>query len=111
VEPRGPKQAITRARRIDADSFTAFDPDWGPAYCRRIVHIEARGGTIVAEDIRLADTESREQAVARIALECVGLKTLKRRGRDALNFQDLAIWNIRDALQAAWDAGAEGRAS
>lgn len=54
MEARGPKQAITRARRIDADSFTAFDPDWGPAYCRRIVHIEARGGTIVAEDIRLA---------------------------------------------------------
>ena len=33
------------------------------------------------------------------------LETLETRNSDRLDFHDLAVWEIRDALQAAYDAG------
>jgi hypothetical protein len=55
VKARGPKDAIARARKLDTDTFTAYEPDWSNAVCRRIVNItDAKGKTIV-EDIRLDD--------------------------------------------------------
>ena len=53
IEARGPKDAIAKARKIDTDTFTAYDPDYTNAVSRRIVSIEGPDGTIVAEDIAL----------------------------------------------------------
>ena len=33
------------------------------------------------------------------------LLTLETRGRDSLDFHDVAVWNIRAALEAAYEAG------
>jgi hypothetical protein len=55
VEARGPKDAIARARKLDTDTFTAYEPDWSGAVCRRIVSIEDPKGKIVAEAIPLDD--------------------------------------------------------
>ena len=43
----------------------------------------------------------------RIAREILRLETLETRRRDRLDFHDLAVWQIKDALQAAYKAGAE----
>lgn len=40
-----------------------------------------------------------------IAMETLGLATLKRRNSDRLDFHDLAVWTIREALEAAYQAG------
>lgn len=42
-----------------------------------------------------------------IANKHLQLETLETRHSDRLDFHDLAVWQIRDALQAAHDAGAE----
>jgi hypothetical protein len=66
VEARGPKDAIAKARKLDTETFTAYDPDWSGAVCRRIVSIEDPDGHVVAQDIPLdnfvlhdADTDKR----------------------------------------------------
>jgi Family of unknown function (DUF6900) len=44
------------------------------------------------------------QAIARRHLHVV---TLETRNSDALDFHDLSIWQLRRALEAAYDAGFE----
>ena len=53
VEARGPKSAIAKARKLDTETFTAYDPDWNAAVCSRIVSIEDPHGNVVAQDIPL----------------------------------------------------------
>ena len=40
-----------------------------------------------------------------IAQNLLGLETLDTRKSDRLDFHDLAVWNIKAALQAAFEAG------
>lgn len=40
-----------------------------------------------------------------IAREHLGISTLTTRGLDRLDFHDLAVWQIRAALEAAFAAG------
>ena len=42
----------------------------------------------------------------RIARDILGLETLATRHADSLDFHDLAVWTIRNALLAAYEAGA-----
>jgi len=42
-----------------------------------------------------------------IAQTLLGLETLDTRNSDRLDFHDLAVWNIKAALQAAFKAGQE----
>jgi len=45
-----------------------------------------------------------------IALDHLFIETLQTRHRDSLDFHDVGVWCVRDALQAAYEAGiAEGR--
>jgi hypothetical protein len=47
-----------------------------------------------------------------IAQTLLGLETLNTRHSDRLDFHDLAVWNIKAALQAAFEAGQQaGKAS
>ena len=46
----------------------------------------------------------------RIAQTHLSIGTLETRHRDSLDFHDVGVWGVRDALQAAFEAGlAEGR--
>jgi hypothetical protein len=48
--------------------------------------------------------------LTRIAQMHLSIDTLETRHRDSLDFHDVGVWCVRDALQAAYDAGlAEGR--
>jgi hypothetical protein len=50
-----------------------------------------------------------KSTIDRIAREILGLETLERRNRDSLDFHDLAVWQIEDALKAAYLAGARSK--
>lgn len=53
IEARRPEEAILKARKLETDGFTSFDPDWSASVCRRIVSIEEPDGTVIAHDIAL----------------------------------------------------------
>ena len=43
--------------------------------------------------------------IDKIARESLGLETLETRRSDSLDFHDMAVWSIREALEAAYNAG------
>lgn len=43
--------------------------------------------------------------ITRIAKEVLGLETLDERRSDSLDFHELSVWHIRNALEAAFAAG------
>jgi hypothetical protein len=55
-------------------------------------------------------TTKRKQAykdatVNEIAQRILGIETLETRKRDSLDFHDCAVWSIKEALEAAFEAG------
>jgi hypothetical protein len=61
---------------------------------------EPRPAATPAEPQKAID--ARLTAIARTTL---GLETLETRRSDGLDFHDLAVWQIKQALQAAYEAG------
>ena len=47
------------------------------------------------------------KTLERIAHEILDLDTLATRNSDSLDFHDLAVWRIKEALEAAYTAGRE----
>lgn len=52
-----------------------------------------------------------ETAAERIAQSALGLETLATRNSDSLDFHELAVWQIKAALEAAYAAGASNPAA
>jgi hypothetical protein len=48
-----------------------------------------------------------EAEIARIARKILGVETLETRRSDDLDFYDLSVWQIEEALKAAYAAGKE----
>lgn len=48
-----------------------------------------------------------DRLFTKIAHKHLGIETLQTRHADRLDFHDLAVWCIRDALEAAFKAGVE----
>ena len=48
-----------------------------------------------------------EQLLTQIAQSKLGIETLETRKSDGLDFHDVAVWCLRDALEAAFSAGVE----
>jgi hypothetical protein len=48
-----------------------------------------------------------EQLLTQIAQNKLGIETLETRKSDGLDFHDVAVWCLRDALEAAFNAGIE----
>ena len=48
-----------------------------------------------------------EQLLTQIAREHLSIETLETRRSDSLDFHDVAVWCVRDALEAAFNAGVE----
>jgi len=51
------------------------------------------------------------ETLERIARETLNLETLKTRNSDSLDFHDVAVWRLRDALEAAFQAGMSAASS
>ena len=49
--------------------------------------------------------KQKEQAIQQIVCEVLWLETLEERGRDALDFHELSVGQIRRALEQAYEAG------
>ena len=47
----------------------------------------------------------KKAAIDAIARDLLGLETLEPRRRDSLDFHDLSVWQIKEALEAAFEAG------
>ncbi len=47
----------------------------------------------------------RDAAINDIARRFLDVRTLETRGRDMHDFHSLAVWNIKDALERAYEAG------
>ena len=48
-----------------------------------------------------------ETLLTQIAQQHLGIETLQTRRSDSLDFHDVAVWCVRDALGAAFKAGIE----
>ena len=49
--------------------------------------------------------DTKAEAIKTIATKMLGLETLETRNSDALDFHDVAVWKIAEALNAAYEAG------
>lgn len=47
----------------------------------------------------------KDATIQNIACDVLGLETLDARRRDSLDFHELSVWQIREALEAAFEAG------
>jgi len=50
-------------------------------------------------------TKRMNAAIQKIAREILNLETLETRRSDSLDFHDMSVWAIREALEAAYNAG------
>ena len=50
-----------------------------------------------------------EQLLTQIAQSKLGIETLETRKSDGLDFHDVAVWSVKDALEAAFEAGRKAR--
>ena len=46
-----------------------------------------------------------DQLLEEIAKKHLNLETLETRNSDSLDFHDVAVWSLKDALQEAYEAG------
>jgi hypothetical protein len=46
-----------------------------------------------------------DELFTQIARQYLSIKTLKERGFDHLDFHEVSVWDVKSALQAAYDAG------
>ena len=53
------------------------------------------------------DVTDRGQVLFQIAQQHLDVETLETRRSDRLDFHDLAVWSIKAALEAAYQAGVE----
>ena len=53
--------------------------------------------------------QTRDQTLTDIATKILDLETLDTRNSDRLDFHELAVWQIKKALEAAYSAGREAK--
>ena len=53
--------------------------------------------------------DQRDTTLADIAAKHLHLETLETRNSDSLDFHDVAVWSIKQALEAAYEAGRQSR--
>lgn len=102
--------AMGRAHGISDEQTIREQRAWDMAH----VAEEKRAFAALAEESRKerAMTAKSEAAalLEQIAREHLDLDTLKTRDSDSLDFHSLSVWQIRAALEAAYQAGAARKA-
>ncbi len=51
------------------------------------------------------DSQQLDQLLAQIAQEHLFIETLETRNSDSLDFHDVSVWGVKEALIAAYQAG------
>jgi hypothetical protein len=112
IEARNDKDALTKARKIDTETFGAYEPDWDHPVCRRIVSIEAADGKVIAEDVALdkyvlhKGTPAHQQRLDAAeemfaALKAVAAFICKHGIADCMNESEWVVAKIHAALAKA----------
>lgn len=57
--------------------------------------------------MKTTNDRKRDATIAAIARETLFIKTLETRKSDRLDFHDVAVWSVREALEKAYAAGHE----
>ncbi len=52
-----------------------------------------------------ANQQNIDQLLEEIAKKHLSLETLETRNSDSLDFHDVAVWSLKEALQEAYEAG------
>lgn len=52
-----------------------------------------------------------EETLERIARETMSIETLKTRNSDSLDFHEVSVWRLKEALNAAYQAGLSAASS
>lgn len=52
-------------------------------------------------------TDAERKLLSDLARQRLSFETLEERGRDRLDFQEVAVWTVREALASAFLAGAQ----
>jgi hypothetical protein len=52
-----------------------------------------------------ARTKARDAAIEAIARNILGIETLAERKSDSLDFHEVSVWGLKDALLAAYELG------
>lgn len=52
-----------------------------------------------------ANQQQIDQLLIEIAQKHLNLETLETRNSDSLDFHDVAVWSLKEALQEAYEAG------
>jgi hypothetical protein len=60
-------------------------------------------------DMKRERSRGEAKVIEDIAKQHLGLETLETRRSDSLDFHDLAVWQLRAALEAAYRAGAAAK--
>lgn len=50
-----------------------------------------------------------DQLLTEIAKKHLNLETLETRNSDSLDFHDVAVWSLKEALQEAYEAGLKAK--
>ena len=53
----------------------------------------------------MSTNAKRDEVLAAIAAEVLNIPTLETRRSDGLDFHDVAVWSVREALERAYAAG------
>ena len=56
-------------------------------------------------------SKSRDKRLSDIARNVLGLETLETRKMDSLDFHEVAVWAVKDALERAYEAGRSSAAA
>lgn len=56
-----------------------------------------------------ATQQQLDQLLTDIAKKHLNIETLETRKSDSLDFHDVAVWCLKDALQEAYDAGLQSK--
>ena len=57
-------------------------------------------------DVKTHRKPTLDETLADIARRVLNMPTLETRNSDGLDFHDVAVWQVREALEEAWRAGA-----
>ena len=52
-----------------------------------------------------------DKLLTQIAKQHLGIQTLEAQNADRLDFHEVSVWSLHDALRAAYEVGAQGRAT
>lgn len=103
-------EMLERLQAASADHFETNPEDirWGDAgFLADIAGDCNTSPTVFSRRVNMPKTTQQQidQLLTEIAKKHLNLETLETQNSDSLDFHDVAVWSLKDALQEAYEAG------